>query len=598
MNKSTYIGILLTAIMSIVFSLVFMFQNEENNKDNKFIYKATFISNIVSNSFNEFDEKSYPHKYMNNTLSSILNDNNIESIYFSKNENFDSKTQKNTINNEKMTYEVLNNKVSFSLPLNAQGNSSAKCMQCHNISHGDNIGTLSLVLNIQESRGINSNYYILGIIIFATLIILFLSNKAIKENSLLFKRFAKSLNSALHGKYKKIESTSQELEDDTAVVVENYNKLIGDFEQTSLHIDKNLKGFVGVNNSKKFNSPLEESKSIISNLSDIYQFKKQIELDNSIEEIFNRISEIFINQYNLKNFNFIEINNATNKIKVLKEHGDCFYCGNDIKADPSLCRASRTNSDVISIDYHHSCPHFSDKSRFHYCITQSIFKDINLIVNFVFDSKEELEELKNKISLIKSYIYESIPSIEVKFLMDALQESAYVDGLTGLYNRKFLEVEMKKLIPIAKREEFNIGVLLLDMDHFKAVNDEYGHDIGDKVLKELASIIDESVRESDIAVRYGGEEFLILLVNVISEEKAREIADKIRVKVSEREIDVYAGSKLRKTVSIGLSMYPLDSSNIDGVVKNADIALYEAKSNGRNKVVRFSKEQVSSVDLF
>ena len=136
------------------------------------------------------------------------------------------------------------------------------------------------------------------------------------------------------------------------------------------------------------------------------------------------------------------------------------------------------------------------------------------------------------------------------------------------------------------------------MDHFKSVNDEYGHDIGDKVLKELARVLTENVRESDLVVRYGGEEFIILLVNIAGDEEALMVANKIKQKVAENEIDVYAGSKLKKTISIGLSMYPKDSSSFDSVIKNADIALYEAKHKGRNQVIRFKEEQITSVELF
>jgi diguanylate cyclase (GGDEF)-like protein len=182
--------------------------------------------------------------------------------------------------------------------------------------------------------------------------------------------------------------------------------------------------------------------------------------------------------------------------------------------------------------------------------------------------------------------------------MSALKDSAFRDGLTGLYNRKFLDEHTKKLIPQIKRKESNIGVLMLDMDHFKAVNDEYGHDIGDKVLKELARILEETVRESDLVIRYGGEEFIVLLVDVQTEEDALNVAHKIAQRVRENEISVYAGNKLKKTVSIGLSMFPKDSNVLDTVIKNADIALYEAKSTGRDRVVRFTEEQVSSVDLF
>ena len=381
------------------------------------------------------------------------------------------------------------------------------------------------------------------------------------------------------------------------LLMEKFNRLMVTFKDTSTDIDKKLKGFIGTK-TNKFTNPLEDSKEIVQNLSNLYQFKKEIELDNTKEEIYNRLSEIFTNQFKITSFTFIEIDLSKRKMTTVKEIGNTFYCKENIENEPHLCRAARTENDVITTEYHHTCPYFEKVDKFHYCISTSISKNINLIINFVFDDKDKLEYLKEKISFIKSYINESAPSIEVKLLMEALQQSAFRDGLTGLYNRKFLEEHTKKLIPQALRDKFNIGVLLLDMDHFKAVNDEYGHDIGDKVLKELARILNETIRESDIIIRYGGEEFIVLLVNIKTEEQAISVANKIRIKVSENEIDVYAGSKLRKTVSIGLSMFPEDSSSLESVIKNADIALYEAKSKGRNQVVRFQSEQTSSIDLF
>ena len=105
------------------------------------------------------------------------------------------------------------------------------------------------------------------------------------------------------------------------------------------------------------------------------------------------------------------------------------------------------------------------------------------------------------------------------------------------------------------------------MDHFKSVNDEYGHDVEIKVLKELSRILLETVRDSDIIIRYGGEEFIILLVNVKTQEDALAVADKIRMRVKENEIDIGSGTKLRKTISIGLSMFPEDSGNFENVIK-------------------------------
>jgi len=128
---------------------------------------------------------------------------------------------------------------------------------------------------------------------------------------------------------------------------------------------------------------------------------------------------------------------------------------------------------------------------------------------------------------------------------------------------------------------------MVDVDFFKQVNDQYGHDVGDTVLKRVADILNKSVREADIVVRYGGEEFIVLLVDV-EKGKSVEIAEKIRKKVENMVIHT-DGVTLKKTVSIGVSEFPHDSDRFWQCIKFADIALYRAKETGRNKVVRFEK---------
>jgi len=465
-------------------------------------------------------------------------------------------------------------------------------------SNGDVVGVISIVFDLDKIRQSQNEklYLISPILIFGLLLIYFIFRKSFNQYISIFEKLTTSLTLAINGDFKKA-SYPKNLSKDIIKLIDNLNYLITSLKETSTDIDKKLKGFIGEESYTQSNS-LEDSKQIVTNLSALYQFKKEIEQDNTKEEIYNRVSEVLQNQFHLENFTFIETDTKERKMKVVKQLGDTFYCKKHLEENPDLCRAVRTKNDVLSIDFHTSCIYFEKKDKFHYCLNNEITKNVQLVINFVLDTKEELEDLKKKNSFIKSYINEATPSIEVKLLMQALQESAYKDSLTGLYNRKYLEEHSKKLISQAKRESFKIGVLLLDMDHFKAVNDEYGHDIGDKVLKELSRILNETVRESDIIIRYGGEEFVILLVNVQTEENAITIAEKIRKKVENNEIDVYAGSKLRKTISIGLSMFPEDSSTLDTVIKNADIALYEAKNKGRNQVVRFQFEQISSVDLF
>ncbi len=501
--------------------------------------------------------------------------------------------------NYKLNESLMKTSIRITIPYVATAGVGIDCLQCHKVSYGDTLGAVSLVLDVSELKeiGLESIYLIIIAIVFGVIVIVYLGRRILKPYIILFENLGTSINEAVGGKFRNI-SYSRGLTKDMISLADEYNALMSIFKDTSEDIEKKLKGFVGNRQTGYSSNPLEESKDIITNLSNLYQFKKEIELDNSREEIYDRLSQVFRNQFDLKNFTFLEIDMLKQKMTEVLKVGDSFHCKAGIIDSPHLCRAARTKNDVTSISFHESCSHFKKPDKFYHCTNVDISKNAYLIINFVCDSKEELEELKENISFIKSYINEAAPSIEVKLLMNALQESAFKDGLTGLYNRKFLEEHGKKLVPQAKRENINIGVLMLDMDHFKAVNDEYGHDIGDKVLKELSRILMETVRESDLVIRYGGEEFIVLLVGVKDEFDAMAVANKIGKKVRENEIDVYAGNKLRKTISIGLSMFPDDSSSLDTAMKNADIALYEAKNSGRDKVVRFNEDQVSSVDLF
>ncbi len=211
-----------------------------------------------------------------------------------------------------------------------------------------------------------------------------------------------------------------------------------------------------------------------------------------------------------------------------------------------------------------------------------ISKNIYLIINFICETKKELEELKDKISFVKSYINEAAPSIEVKVLMNALQESAFQDGLTGLYNRKFLEEHSKKLVPQIKRENLNIGVLLLDMDHFKAVNDEYGHDYGDKVLVYLSNKLKEYAYILNGEVyRYGGEEFLILCF--CAKDFLKETVSRLKEDIKYQKI-FHPRESISITVSIGVAFFST-YKNKDIMLRKADEALLEAKSLGRDTIV-------------
>ncbi len=161
-----------------------------------------------------------------------------------------------------------------------------------------------------------------------------------------------------------------------------------------------------------------------------------------------------------------------------------------------------------------------------------------------------------------------------------LKEIARIDGLTRLYNRLFMDEYLKNEIERVERYNTCFSMLILDIDHFKRVNDTFGHQAGDAVLKFVANKILESVRSSDMVFRYGGEEFLIALPET-SIEGAIATANKLREEFESTVVDEIGKSV---TVSIGVSAYK-ENDSIESLIHNVDMALYEAKKNGRNRVI-------------
>lgn len=168
-------------------------------------------------------------------------------------------------------------------------------------------------------------------------------------------------------------------------------------------------------------------------------------------------------------------------------------------------------------------------------------------------------------------------------LRETLRMESIRDPLTGLFNRRYMEESLEREARRAKRHDTSIGIIMLDIDHFKPLNDVYGHDAGDVVLQELGLFLQRNTRGEDIACRYGGEEFLLIMPeapvdNVI--QRAKDLHAGIRnLKI------IYHGQSLQVTVSVGVATLPHHSTNVREVVKAADLAMYQAKRSGRDHVM-------------
>jgi diguanylate cyclase (GGDEF)-like protein len=164
------------------------------------------------------------------------------------------------------------------------------------------------------------------------------------------------------------------------------------------------------------------------------------------------------------------------------------------------------------------------------------------------------------------------------------QQLAYLDGLTGIFNRRFFEMRIQEEIQRAGRYESELSVVMLDLDHFKRLNDEFGHLLGDEVLRQMSVIFQNHLRKGDVVCRYGGEEFALLLPNT-STENAVEVAEKLRRTV---ETWHFPGVARPVTLSAGIAGFPEHGNNRDEIIAAADNALYFAKQNGRNRVTSAS----------
>jgi two-component system, cell cycle response regulator len=197
------------------------------------------------------------------------------------------------------------------------------------------------------------------------------------------------------------------------------------------------------------------------------------------------------------------------------------------------------------------------------------------------DVREMLAVIANQVAV----------SLENGFLYKKMETMATTDGLTGLTNHRTFQQRFQDLLERAQRHTGKVALLLCDVDHFKKVNDNYGHPIGDEVLRRVARVLQEVPRKIDIPARYGGEEFAVLLDNV-DVTQAKAVAERLRIEISKVVVDTEKGP-LSVTESIGVAAFPDDGTDRATLIERADLALYHAKHTGRNRVVTWAEVQAA-----
>jgi len=352
-------------------------------------------------------------------------------------------------------------------------------------------------------------------------------------------------------------------------------------------IDIRSKDEIGIL-SDDFNKLTEE-------IHDIVTFKKVIEEDHHIEDVYSRLGRAFIEKCGLDDFIIYEVSGSQQKMKPVYPvtlNNSEIYCNENILTSCGLCKVNTTGHTISSTTYTDVCKQFKPElGKFHLCIPMTIGGKTGGIVQFLFAENDYSFDNSKSRFKAEQYIKESLSVIEAKRLTNTLRESALIDPLTGLYNRRFLQEYTETLVAGVLRREKTVGLIMCDLDFFKQVNDKHGHNVGDMVLKETSLVIKKCVRQADLVIRFGGEEFLVLLLD-INEGETIKVAEKIREAVGDTKVKITDGT-IQKTISLGISEFPVDAESFWQTIKFADVALYKAKETGRNKAVRFTEEMWS-----
>lgn len=200
----------------------------------------------------------------------------------------------------------------------------------------------------------------------------------------------------------------------------------------------------------------------------------------------------------------------------------------------------------------------------------------------------QLRAVREKLRLGEQTLHASNKELEgklaeIEVLQAQLQDQALKDPLTGLFNRRYLDTIVPHELARCGRDGTQLCVMMMDIDHFKRVNDTFGHQGGDEVLKSLARLLIDNVRASDVACRFGGEEFLLLLPNM-TPSIAMQRAEQWRASF-ESTITASGNGEIKATLSVGVACFPDDGASLAELTRCADVALYRAKAEGRNRVV-------------
>ncbi|HEX5670092.1 MAG TPA: GGDEF domain-containing protein [Sulfuricurvum sp.] len=471
--------------------------------------------------------------------------------------------------------------VRLSYPYKATTNSKLDCLSCHDVKAGDTLGVISIEMQTNDLKALSYRNIIIGallLIILFSAMVYFLYKKIL----IYFDRFdamGKCARAAQGGDLSaRIPDELSGDQDSKAL-----NALIERFQTSILAIEDNLSGIVHMNT---MDDPLEALIDGSARLNDMSTFTHVLSSDANASEAYVHIAQHFADKFKVNDVNLISYNPLSQETQIVFEK-KMILCDAQ-----SGCRAARTGEIVDSSKPDGICPKMITPDENYVCVPYSVNKESTFVVSMVSDKKNALKGVCASTHIVNETLHAIRGEIAHHQMSEDIQKLQRIDPLSGLYTKNFLIERMFMIVKESKRTAIPYGVMIMNVDDFTTINNVYGEKVGDETIRLIGRTLLDSLRESDVIVRMGGDEFVVLLYDC-DPLHVNNVGEKIRSLFANKKLKAHSSGFI-KTMRIGTAIFPQQHKDIAQCLAYARLAMNEAKREGGNLSVKFHTRLLES----
>lgn len=464
--------------------------------------------------------------------------------------------------------------VRLSIPYKATSGEKIDCLSCHDVKAGDTLGVISLEMQTNDLKLLNYRNIIITAIILVLLFALmayFIHTKIL----VYFDRFdamGKCARAVEDGDYQARVPDELSMDKDAS----SLNRVVAKFQILSETMRKNLSGLIRLDIS---NDPLVALSEGSSRLGEIEHFSQALQKDDSTQEVYKHIASHFCDKFEIDDINIITYNALSQETVVTHET-------KQIMCDTSAgCRAERTGEILDSSQPNCICPKMIIPNEHYICFPYAITPTSTLVISTVSDKKNTLNAVRYGKHIVDETMKRVRQDIAYHQMSEGIKSLERLDPLSGLFNRNYLYERIFAIVKESKRTAIPYGVLVLNVDNFKAINEVYGNKVGDETIRLIGRTLLDSFRESDLIARFDGDEFVVFLYDCNPIHVA-DVGEKIRSIFANKKLKSHDGG-LIITISVGTAIFPQQHKSLDECIQYARLAMKEAKSEGGNIRVKF-----------